>query len=93
MSVGEYDLNLAQLERELIASFGGFTVTKGRGACEDGPVILQEPVRVYTLAVQLPADDDDKGYPIAILRARVKELLDQRTVYLAAYDLAEKPVW
>lgn len=49
---------------------------------------LYEPVRVYTLATGIEITFDD----LAILRQRVKVLLDQRAVYLAAYDLAEKPI-
>ena len=88
MSVGEYDGNLAQLERELIATLGGFTSVNGRGAWEDGSVVLHEDVRVYTIAAYIGLTSDD----LAALRQRVKVLLDQRAVYLAAYDLAEKPV-
>ena len=83
MDVDDYRYALAQLERELTSMFGGFTVIEGRGAWENGSQVLHEQVRVYTLAAE-------NG--MTTLRERVKELLDQRAVYLAAYDLAEKPV-
>lgn len=86
MSVGEYDGNLAELELALIALFGGFTAVDGRGAWEEGSVVLREDVRVYTLGGNIDADT------IVYLRQRVSQLLDQRAVYLATYDLAEKPV-
>jgi hypothetical protein len=91
MGVAQYDRNLAQLEIELIATFGGFTAVDGRGAMEDGSTVLREPVRVYTLALTLPPRVFHP-WEIVNLRKRVKVLLDQRTVYLATYDLAEKPV-
>ena len=88
MSVAGYDYALGQLELELIATFGGFTAVDGRGAWENGPQVLHEQVRVYTLA----AENGMTAVGLAALRERVKNLLDQRAVYLAAYDLAEKPV-
>ncbi len=89
MGVGEYDGNLAVLETELVSLFGGFTAVDGRGAWE--PVrgsTLYESVRVYTLAASIGITSAD----LAQIRQRVKVLLDQRAVYLAVYDLAEKPV-
>ena len=89
MSVGEYDINLLRLERSLCSQFGGWTAVDGRGAglSEDGDT-LHEQVRVYTLAAYIGLTSDD----LAELRQLVKVLLDQRAVYLAAYDLAEKPI-
>lgn len=91
MSVTDYNGNLALLELELIDDFGGFTAVDGRGAWRPSAVngdVLYEPVRIFTLACAIGLTSDG----IAALRHRVKVLLDQRAVYLAAYDLAEKPV-
>lgn len=81
-------MKLAELENALCAQFGGWTATDGQGAWNEGSVVLREDVRVYTLAASIGLTSDD----LAQLRHRVKVLLDQRAVYLAAYDLAEKPV-
>lgn len=90
MSVAEYDGNLAELEVELIADFGGLTSVDGRGDWRDSAGdTLNERVRVYTLGLELG------NWPAGVLgsiRQRVKVLLDQQAVYLAAYDLAEQPV-
>jgi len=88
MSVADYDHALGQLEQELTATFGGFTVVRGRGAWEEGSQVLHEQVRVYTLALDTALVDQ----ALFTLRERVKELLDQHTVYLAACDVTDKPV-
>ena len=91
MSVTDYNGNLALLEVELIDEFGGFTAVDGRGAWRPAAVngdTLYEPVRIFTIACASGLTSDYT----AELRERVKVLLDQRAVYLAAYDLAEKPV-
>lgn len=85
-----YRQALAELEESLVALFGGFTAVDGRGAWRPEEIgeTLYEDVRVFTLAAHIGLTTD----ALAELRQHVKVLLDQRAVYLAAYDLAEKPV-
>lgn len=88
MSLAEYATNMKILEDALVAQFGGFTAVDGHGAWESNGDVLHEEVRVYTLGSNYHLDGED----LATLRRTVKILLDQRAVYLAAYDLAEEPV-
>ena len=89
MSIGTYDDSLAELEQGLITQFGGWTAVDGRGAWDEGlGDTFYEAVRVYTLATHIGLSYEG----LATLRERVKVLLDQRVVYLAAYALAEQPV-
>lgn len=83
-----YDWRVA-FEQAISRRVGGFTVVSGRGAGREGKTILQEQVRVYTIAYEnTPRGRANIDYLADLIRRDLK----QETVYLSETVLTGPPI-
>ena len=91
LRVQPYKLELAKLERLLVAAFGGYTMTEGEGAWRpDKRAVVRERVRVYLFAFdrhdQLTAEVVDR------LPADLCVTFDQDAIYLSQTSKEGNPI-